>query len=444
MLEALRHWLNDVPIDDPVDRRNAPAIQLLLLFLLVAMPTIWTYYLVKLGMTIGGEVNVALAGLMTLAIAVCLVWIRAGLFRPAIVLYVCTMLAVAWVNHFVSGFRTMMVGQSDQFLALILGGLVLGRRALWLIFCALLAIVVTGCIVDLPAFGARAFENAPSFALAYFLVAVMLDRTVTALREALHESDARRGELHQEMMARERAQTQLVHAKKLEAAGQLASGVAHDFNNVLNVILGYAQRRERLADRDKSALVDALAGVEAEALRALEINRKMLDFSRQEILRPEVFDLRDALADLQPMLRQFFPADIRVRVDAGDGPLPVRLDRASFILTLLNIAGNARDAMPGGGAFTLAAGTAGGDGVRIELHDTGHGIPEAIRPHIFDPFYTTKPAGSGTGLGLSLVRDMIASAGGTIDVDSAPGEGTRFRILLPRVAPGDVPQPANR
>ncbi|MCD9027969.1 sensor histidine kinase [Luteimonas sp. BDR2-5] len=439
MFDAIRRWLNDVPIDDPVDRRNAAALQLLLLFLLISVPATWTYFLTQLGMPRGGALNVGLAALTTVVVGFCLAMIRAGHFRPAVMLYLGTLLATMWINYAKSGFQVMMVSQSDQFLALLLGGLVLGRRALWLIFLVLLAIVVTGCLTDYPARGGRAFENAPSTAMAYFIVAIMLDRAVAALREALHDSDTRRAALQREMAARERAQAQLVHAKKVEATGQLASGVSHDFNNVLSVILGYAQQRERLADRDKSALVDALAGVETEARRALEINRKLLDFSRQEILRPEVFDVRQALAELQPMLRQLFPAQVRVRIEAGDDGLHVRLDRASFILMMLNIAGNARDAMPGGGTFTIASRLHhGDDGAQVELtlHDTGSGIPDTVRARIFEPFYTTKPAGSGTGLGLSLVHDMIHSAHGTIDVDSTPGAGTRFRILLPHAGTG--------
>src|SRR5690606_14496364 len=434
MIEALRRWLNAVPIDDPVDRRNAPAIQLLLLFLLVLLPTLWAYHLARLGMPRGGLVSVSMAALSTLAAGVSLVWIRKGRFRPAVVLYLGALLLTNWVSHLQSGLQLMLVAQADQYLALVLGGLVLGRRALWLVFLGLLVIVFTGAMVDYPGMGARAFQNAPSHVLSYFVVAIMLDRTVAALREALHASDERQRDLEREMSARERAQAQLVHAKKVEATGQLASGVAHDFNNVLSVILGYAQRRERLADRDKAALVDALSGVEAETRRALEINRKLLDFSRQEILRPETFDLRDALAELQPMLRQLFPAHTRIRIDADDAPLDVRLDRSSLILMLLNVASNARDAMPDGGTFTLSARVAPDSrrpGIELDLHDTGHGVPEVLRERIFEPFYSTKPAGSGTGLGLSLVRDMIHSAGGGIEVDSTPGVGTRFRILLP-------------
>lgn len=438
MLEAIRRWLNAVPVDDPVDRRNAPAIQLLLLFMLVLLPALWAYHVVRLGMPRGGLVSVGMAGLLTLATGVSLAWIRRGRFRPAVVLYLVALLATTWVSHLQSGLQMMQVAQADQYLSLVLGGLVLGRRALWLIFLGLLAIVLTGALVDYPELGGRAFQNAPSHVLAYFVVAIMLDRTVAALREALQASDERQRELRHEMAARERAQAQLVHAKKVEATGQLASGVAHDFNNVLTVILGYAQRRERLADRGASALVDALSGVEVEARRALEINRKLLDFSRQEILRPETFDLRDALAELRPMLRQLFPPHTRIRVDAGDAALDVRLDRSSLILMLLNIASNARDAMPDGGEFTVAARLAGAPQpprIELDLHDTGHGVPEALRERIFEPFYTTKPAGSGTGLGLSLVRDMIHSAGGCIEVDSTPGTGTLFRILLPQVEP---------
>src|SRR5690606_28360571 len=140
--------------------------------------------------------------------------------------------------------------------------------ALWLVFLGLLVIVFTGAMVDYAGMGARAFQNAPSHVLQYFVVAIMLDRTVAALREALHASDERRGDMDHWLSARERAQAKLEHAKQVEATGQRAGAVAHAFKNVLSVSLGYAQRRERLADREKAALVDALSGVEAETRRA--------------------------------------------------------------------------------------------------------------------------------------------------------------------------------
>ena len=449
LLNALVGWLHDVPIDDPVDRRNAVAFQGLLLFLLATIPTLWIYHLTSLGMPRGGVLNVVLAAMTTVAIGISLAMIRAGRFRPAVVLYLAMLLAATWVNYAKSGFQTMSIGQSDQFLALVLGGLVLGRRALWTICLALLGIVLTGCLVDYPARGGRAFENAPSISLAYLIVTIMLDRTVTALREALHSSDTRRRELQYEMAARERAQSQLAHARKVELTGRMASGFAHDFNTVLSVILGYAIRRERLADRGAPALVDALAGVEREARRAVAINRNLLDFSRREALHAEIFDVGAALEEMRTMLQHLLRSGTTLRIDAPpDRALAVRMDRAQFVLVILNIAANARDAMPDGGIFSIvlrAIAREGQDWVEIALSDTGPGIPDAVRPHLFEPFHTTKPAGSGTGLGLSLARDMLHSAGGVIAADpSAAGAGACFRIVLPSA--GDAAaraQPAN-
>ena len=137
------------------------------------------------------------------------------------------------------------------------------------------------------------------------------------------------------------------------------------------------------------------------------------------------------------MLRQLIDADIQMETQIDPAPLPVRLDRSQFELMVLNIAANARDAMLGGGRFSIAAGrvqTESGQCVEIGLADTGHGMSEEVLRRAFEPFYTTKPADSGTGLGLSVVRDLAENAGGTVEVVSTPGSGTLFRILLPLAA----------
>ena len=237
------------------------------------------------------------------------------------------------------------------------------------------------------------------------------------------------------MAERERAQTQLIHAQKMEAVGRVASGVAHDFDNVLNVALGYAVGRERIADRGASALMDALEGVELSVRRALSISRKLLNFSRQDLSRPEVFDAIAALRELQPMLRQLFGAATRVSLDVGDDALHVRMDRGQFELIALNIAANARDAMPDGGRFAVSATRApDADAIDLAFSDSGCGMPESVRARVFEPFYTTKPAGSGTGLGLAVTQDLITQMGGEIRVTSTSGAGTTFLIRLPLVA----------
>lgn len=149
---------------------------------------------------------------------------------------------------------------------------------------------------------------------------------------------------------------------------------------------------------------------------------------------PEVFDAAQAVREMQPMLRQLFDADTRVRCEVeAEASLPVYLDRGQFELMLLNIAANARDAMPEGGHFTVTARQASAQELELVLADDGCGMPESVRRHVFEPFYTTKPAGRGTGLGLAVVRDVMVAAGGDLAVESAPGEGTVFRLRLPLV-----------
>jgi signal transduction histidine kinase len=225
----------------------------------------------------------------------------------------------------------------------------------------------------------------------------------------------------------------------MEATGRLASGIAHDFNNILGVILGFASQRHRGepgADHRAraDALEESLEGVEIAARRGAAISRKLLRFGRHDVARVESFDAGHAMEELRPMLRQLFDADIQMETQIDPAPLPVRLDRSQFELMVLNIAANARDAMLGGGRFSIAAGrvqTESGQCVEIGLADTGHGMSEEVLRRAFEPFYTTKPADSGTGLGLSVVRDLAENAGGTVEVVSTPGSGTLFRILLP-------------
>jgi CheY-like chemotaxis protein len=216
----------------------------------------------------------------------------------------------------------------------------------------------------------------------------------------------------------------------------LTSGIAHDFNNVLGIILGFGMERHRLDEpgatrnKDSLALAQALEGVEMAARRGAAISGKLLNFSRRDVTRIERFDVAEALRELFPLLRQLLPPSVRLHFDTPDAPLPIAFDRSQFELAVLNIASNARDAMPDGGDFTVTIAQEGSRSVSISLRDTGEGMPEAIRQRIFEPFFTTKSMGRGTGLGLSVVYGLIDRAGGRIDVVSEPGNGSVFRILL--------------
>ncbi len=449
---AVHGWLNRVPIDDPVERRNAPFLQLVLMGFGIVMPINLFIYVRDIGFWPELDTYASVLHLVTDTAIIVAAWsgmflIRRGRLRLAVVLFLCAILGSLTLNFLQKGVHGLrVIDPTFPVLSLVLGGLILGRGALWRIFAWVIAMLALGVTRDNILLEAPpGFPYAPTVtfhvALLYLMIAVALDRTIAALHGSLAETE-RQGRtlaetnrlLQQEMAERERAQEQLIHAQKMEAVGRIASGIAHDFSNILNVVLGFASRRERIAAQGIPALVDALEGVDLAARRALSISRKLLNFSRQDLSRPETFNAVAALRELQPMLLQLFDGDTRVRLDTAVAALPICMDRGQFELITLNIAANARDAMPGGGHFTIIARRAEDAPVlEIALCDNGGGMPESVRSRIFDPFYTTKPAGSGTGLGLTVVRDVVHAAHGSIEAESVLGEGTVFRIRLPLV-----------
>ncbi|WP_024892143.1 sensor histidine kinase [Luteimonas huabeiensis] len=459
-------WLGSAPIADPVDRRNAPFLQLLFAAVGTITFSSVALYTVRLREPHPPIPPDAWFGLACTLLVGTVSWvsfwlIRRGLLRAGVKFFV-----VALLVSLAIAYSRLGVGELTNdpvpLLPLAIGGLVLGRRALWGVFAVLAAICVASALAELArSLGTPGHSSLRLAGLAlvtvgaYLLIALLLDRTVAALRESLAESDRRRHELErvnaqlrQEMAERERAQEQLIHAQKMELVGRLASGVAHDFDNIINVIAGYARRREQLADRGTAALVDAMGGIEIASRRALAISRKLLNFSRRPEGRPERFDLGEALRELQPMLRQLFRAGVQLRLDAPEDALTAAMDRDQLELVVLNIAANARDAVGERGRFAIEC-SREGDTALLRLADDGCGIPDHVLPHVFEPFFTTKPAGEGTGLGLSLVREMVEAAGGRIEAHSRVGEGSRFEIRLPLAAPADAlagpaVQPASR
>lgn len=438
---SLAHWLRSAPVADAVDRRNAPAMQLLLMFYGTALPANWAWHLSSRPIPPGWAI-VLLLDFATAALALlCVGLIRRGHFRPAITLFLGALLFSLALAFHKLGAQAQLIDQTAVILCLVISGLVLGRRALWTVFALLLAVFAFGFATDAqniargPQWVSNALRNAPSLVISYLIITAILDRAVTALRESLHDANARGRELQEEMARRERAQNQLIHAQKMEASGRLASGVAHDFNNVLGVIRGFAAQRHRALDladplARSASLEAALEGVEEAAERGTAVTRKLLGFSRNDRLRIETFDVRDAIDGMRPMLRQLFPASIRLELATSGEALPVHLDRSEFELMILNIAANARDAMPEGGRFLISAARQD-DLVRIDLGDSGQGMSAQVRAHVFEPFFSTKPSSTGTGLGLSIVHDLVNAVGGDIEVDSAPGQGTTFTIRLP-------------
>jgi two-component system, cell cycle sensor histidine kinase and response regulator CckA len=236
---------------------------------------------------------------------------------------------------------------------------------------------------------------------------------------------------------RRRLEDQLRQAQKMEAVGQLAGGVAHDFNNLLTVIGGYTEiaRRNIGAGPGGAELLE----VERATERAAKLTRQLLAFSRQQVLDPTPLDLGEVAAALVPMLRRLIGEDIEIAMLAAPGLPAVLADRSQLEQVILNLAVNARDAMPSGGTLTIETRTVGGQ-VALVVTDTGVGMTPETLEHIFEPFFTTKTVGEGTGLGLATVHGIVKQSGGEIRVYSEPDLGTSFKVYLP--ISGEAPERA--
>jgi PAS domain S-box-containing protein len=252
-------------------------------------------------------------------------------------------------------------------------------------------------------------------------------------------------------------EAQLRQAQKMEAVGQLAGGIAHDFNNLLTIITGYSQLifgRLDAADPHR----EMMAEIQQAGVRAANLTRQLLAFSRKQVLQPRVVDVATLLAELLKLLQRLIGEHIEVVLlqDAGLGP--VEIDPGQFEQAVINLAVNARDAMPHGGRLTIEThgvsldeadarrlgGVEPGPFIAVAITDTGVGIDAATMGHIFEPFFTTKEPGKGTGLGLAMVYGFVNQSGGHIEVRSQPGQGTTFTLLLPRSEHGEPDEHALR
>jgi PAS domain S-box-containing protein len=247
-----------------------------------------------------------------------------------------------------------------------------------------------------------------------------------------------------DVTAQRRTEAALRQAQRLEAVGQLTGGIAHDFNNLLLVVSGNTEMLR--AEIDEERHVRALDAIDRASQRGARLTRQLLGFSRQQALSPSVIDLSDWLTRLREMIVGSFRGDIAVVLDVPATIWPIEIDAGELELAILNIAVNARDAMPNGGKFVVSARNVtltgnsapielAGDFVVLTLADTGDGISPDNLTKVFEPFFTTKPIGQGTGLGLSISYGIIQSHGGRIEVKSEPGEGTEFIVRLPIAGP---------
>ncbi len=253
------------------------------------------------------------------------------------------------------------------------------------------------------------------------------------------------GQIHERIRAEQalrESEDQLRQSQKLEALGSLAGGVAHDFNNILSIILGYAEIVQNELPAASSQRVD-VGKISDAAMRARTLVRQLLAFSRKQVLQPQVLDLGRVVTDVQPLLRPLIGEDVVLEVKLASDLAPVMADLGQIEQVIVNLVVNARDAMPHGGRLVIETALVtlpesashqplrAGPVVMLSVADTGIGMDAATRRRIFEPFFTTKPMGKGTGLGLSTVYGIVRQSEGNITVFSEPGEGTTFRCYFP-------------
>jgi PAS domain S-box-containing protein len=279
-------------------------------------------------------------------------------------------------------------------------------------------------------------KNGTPFFATGALTAIRDDNgNLVGLANVIRDATERRDTQEKLVEARE----QLAVSQKMEAIGKLTGGIAHDFNNLLMIIGGNAQTFKRLLD---PKLPRAIEAIQAAAKRGESLTRQLLTFSRRQHLNPTVVDLNASIRNMRTMIESSLRGNIVYNENIDSSIWPVEVDLAELELAIVNIAVNARDAMPNGGIFTLSAGNVrtngelggphrNGDLVAIEFSDSGMGIPPNLLSKIFDPFFTTKEVGKGTGLGLSQVYGFTHQAGGTVQAESKVGLGTTITVYLP-------------
>ncbi len=250
-------------------------------------------------------------------------------------------------------------------------------------------------------------------------------------------------------------QAKLEQAQKMESIGLLAGGIAHDFNNILTAINGYAAISLRQLNSGDS-LYGNLYEIKSAGERAAALTRQLLAFSRKQMLKPMVLNMNDLVVGMYNMLKRIIGEDIEFNRALDPGLGWIKADPGQMEQVILNLVVNARDATPAGGRIMLATGNVDigrdecegrpelqtGPYIQLTVQDSGHGIESSLLGRIFEPFFTTKPLGTGSGMGLPMVQGIITQSGGHISVESRPGLGTKFKVILPIVAAAMGKNPA--
>lgn len=432
-------WLKDIPFTTPQTKRNALTLQTLLgvTFTLASLQAVLSFATSDIGMA-AGRWHILL---IALGAAGCLFLLRGGQFRLAAGLTVLGGLALIGMSYQAYGLRAQTALQFAQLLPLLLAGLLLGRGAMWATALANAAALVVGAKIDMGLAGnpAARSEVLPALLLAgmnLFVLVAVLDRLILSTHRAIKRSeelDATCLALEREVAEKEQAYARLLQTQRMEAIGRLSTGVAHDFHNILSIIFGLAT--SPLSPSDSPAPV--LAKIRKAAEHGTALTRRLLSFGRTQSKELAKFDLVEAIEEMKPLIEPMFFGDSYVALQLPGSGIQVRMDREELELMLLNIASNARDAMPNGGRFTLRVEPEPGH-ARIELEDTGIGMTPEVLAKVFEPFFTTKPKDKGTGIGMAVVHRFVKDCGGSITIKSAPQAGTCIAIRIPVVSATDT------
>ncbi len=361
--------------------------------------------------------------------------------RLIAVVAVATGLLLLGLSNYRYGFAVQS-GLVVSIAPLLFAGLLLGRRGVWATLACVLPSLLLGAWVDWKNSGAdtqmQAVQDMVSSliqpVLGTVIVALILDQLLARVEAGnrLNRDLVMLCErLEEEIAKREQSQLQLIHSQRVDALGKLSSNIAHDFNNLLFIVLGYVRRAEGVAG-DNESVRHFLHRIDLATHRGQTLTAELLSLARRNVHELELFDVSAVVESLEPLLTPLFEIGVEVRIQPADAPAPVWMERDGLEATLLNMAKNASDALGEHGRFDLSVAVEGAD-VAIRIEDDGQGMPPEVAARIFEPFYTTKPRGRGTGIGLAMADRVVTEAGGSIQVDSAPGEGTRFTIRLPLV-----------
>ncbi|HYP99163.1 MAG TPA: ATP-binding protein [Polyangiaceae bacterium] len=346
---------------------------------------------------------------------------------------------------------TAINGPTAAAILLIAGGLFIASLVLSTRQLVALSLVSVAAGIGLAAWAGPAMRpetteiwiNAAGSMAAVVLPAAIAGRMLMgALTRALQQRETLVQQLVEDGRAREATLTalentraQLTHAQKMELVGQMAGGIAHDMNNALTAVMGGASLLDDSVAEDRDRILEASA-------YAAKLTHQLMVFARRDTSQPRPIDLSATVRGALQSIRRIIPSEIGLIQQLSTEPIIVVADPTQILQVLLNLAGNARDAMPDGGRMTLRLALhSATKQAELEVSDTGPGIPEELLDQIFEPFFTTKPAGKGTGLGLATVKQLVETMGGSIDVQSAPGAGASFIVRLATTTLEVTPEP---